>query len=112
MMPAKLTHALINIGIASLKKRTKMLPEQLLIFDPFCGTGTTGFVANALGYHFIGSDIKLNFALQNQQRRKQTQHYHHQLFSFIEQDISKPLDADKFQELLTHQTLIITEGRL
>lgn len=105
MMPAKLTHSLINIAIAHNKKAD-------LIFDPFCGTGTTGFIANYLGYNFIGSDIKLNLALTNQPRREHTPFFKDKLFSFFDQDISKPLNTTTFSPLLTHETLIVTEGRL
>ena len=135
MMPAKLTHTLINIAQPPFVKacpvrtagggRGDLNNNKNLIFDPFCGTGTTGFLANALGYHFIGSDIKLNLALQNQQRRKKSHITplmkgggseatggSDLIFDFFEQDISKPLDQKLFPELLTHNTLIVTEGRL
>jgi tRNA G10 N-methylase Trm11 len=43
MMPAKLTHTMINIALSQAEnKRFK------LIYDPFCGTGTTGIIANYL----------------------------------------------------------------
>jgi hypothetical protein len=65
-----------------------------------------------MGYDFIGSDIKLTLAIKNEPRRKQSNYFQHKLFQFIEQDISKPLAPQKFSELLTHSTLIVTEGRL
>jgi tRNA G10 N-methylase Trm11 len=105
MMPAKLTHSLINIAIAYNKKAD-------LIFDPFCGTGTTGFIANAFDYNFIGSDIKLNLAVTNEPRWKQTKYFQDRIFSFYEQDISKPLDAKRFEAVLKNNSLIVTEGRL
>ena len=49
MMPAKLTHQLLMIGLSYLEKKEK----KSLIFDPFCGMGTTGFIANALGFDFV-----------------------------------------------------------
>lgn len=145
MMPAKLTHTLINIGVSlppSIKgavRRTgnfrskgnfkdnwpnsNIPKEEILIFDPFCWTWTTGLLANALGYHFIGSDIKPNLALKNAERREKQTIYPpvrrdipkgreiNLLFQFHEQDISKPL-TKQFNILKDYQTVIITEGRL
>jgi DNA modification methylase len=31
--------------------------ENDVILDPFCGTGTVGFVANSINRKFIGYDI-------------------------------------------------------
>jgi hypothetical protein len=70
-------------------------------------------IANHLGYHFIGSDIKLALALKNAQWWKTKALYKHTLlFQFLKQDISQPLSSDHFSALLTHTSLIITEGRL
>ncbi len=52
MMPAKLTQTLVNIGVWLVKAQ-----DEITVRDPFCGFGTTLFVANACGYHTIGSDI-------------------------------------------------------
>jgi DNA modification methylase len=52
MMPAKLTHQLLMIGLSYLEKKGKK-EKKSLIFDPFCGMGTTGFIANALGLDFV-----------------------------------------------------------
>jgi tRNA G10 N-methylase Trm11 len=107
MMPAKLTHSLINIALSYTNKN-----KETLIFDPFCGTGTTGCIANYFGYNFVGSDIKPNLALKNQERRETSKYFQKKIFQIQEQDISKPLDPTKFNELLNHNTLIVTEGRL
>ena len=58
MMPAKLTHTLINIWLSIDK-------DQTLIYDPFVGSWTTGFLANYFWYDFLGSDLKLTFADKN-----------------------------------------------
>ena len=42
-------HEKVNAKISSLEKG--------IILDPFMGTGTTGIVANELGYDFIGIEI-------------------------------------------------------
>jgi site-specific DNA-methyltransferase (adenine-specific) len=33
-----------------------------MVLDPFCGTGTTGLAALALGRHFTGIDLNPAFA--------------------------------------------------
>ena len=104
MMPAKLTHIMINIALSHAKT-----DNSKLIYDPFCWTWTTGIVANYLWYNFIGSDIKLWFALKNQEWWKNHRNFQKQIFDFFDQDISKPLDEKLFAPLLTHETLIVTE---
>jgi len=59
MMPAKLTHTLINIWLSLSDK------EQDLIYDPFVWSWTTGFLANYFWYNFLWSDLKLTFANKN-----------------------------------------------
>jgi len=107
MMPAKLTHTMINIALSHPKTENRKL-----IFDPFCGTGTTWIIANYLGYSFIWSDIKLWFSQKNQERWKNNRNFHDQIFEFYNQDISKPLDEKLFEPLLNHETFIVTEGWL
>lgn len=67
MMPAKLTHMMINIWLTYTAMDT-----MSNIYDPFCGLGTTILMANALGYHAIGSDINPEHAHKNINRRKTT----------------------------------------
>lgn len=107
MMPAKLTHTMINIALSNAKT-----DNDKLIYDPFCGTGTTWIIANYLWYSFIWSDIKLWFAQKNQERWENNHNFHDQIFEFYNQDISKPLDEELFQPLLNHETFIVTEGWL
>jgi len=38
MMPPKLTQMMINLAIARLREREK---NQIHLYDPFCGLGTT-----------------------------------------------------------------------
>jgi len=82
MMPAKLTHIMLNIWLHSLKSIKSKVHKAWLstfdfwlstvIYDPFVGSWTTGFLANHLGYEFIGSDIKTTYAEQNAKRRMTT----------------------------------------
>jgi len=57
MMPSKLAHIMLNIATG--------LEENQTVFDPFCGLGTTLFIANALGHNTIGSDINITPCKQN-----------------------------------------------
>ena len=47
MMPAKLTLMMINIARAQFESNHNPKSEYT-VYDPFCGFGTTGFLANAL----------------------------------------------------------------
>jgi len=69
MMPAKLTHMMINIGLTYTAMDT-----MDNIYDPFCGLGTTLLMANTLWYHTIGSDIQPEHALKNIDRWKKFRH--------------------------------------
>ncbi|USN54364.1 MAG: hypothetical protein H6765_07490 [Candidatus Peribacteria bacterium] len=49
MMPAKLTQTLVNIGVSQVHKvHDEDVSLNTTIYDPFCGFGTTLFVANSL----------------------------------------------------------------
>ena len=48
---------------------THTSPENICIYDPFVGSGTTGFLANHFWYDFIGSDIDISYAEKNKPRR-------------------------------------------
>jgi len=99
MMPAKLTHILINIGRI-------YAPQAKTISDPFAWTGTTWFLANHLWFNFIGSDLRTDYLEENITRRKTTK-FHNKNFSLT----STEQDATKNTEPTTAQ-LIITEWRL
>ncbi len=106
MMPAKLTHTLMNIGLSLCKQQ-----EKSLIYDPFAWSGTTGFLANYFGYDFLGSDLKLTFANQNKPWWLDSKRAKPDLtFDFFLHDATKPFENP---ELFTGKTpLIITEGWL
>lgn len=105
MMPAKLTHILLNIGRA-------LAGEDLpLVYDPFVGSGTTGFLANHFGMEFLGSDLKLTFAERNLPRWKVSKRGHSDLtFEIFQHDATKPLvNLELFAGKIP---IIITEGWL
>lgn len=72
MMPAKLTHMMINIWLNALMQRETSNMERPIIYDPFVGSWTTGFLANNLGFEFIGSDINISYVEQNAKRWAKT----------------------------------------
>jgi len=45
-----------------MKNIVGILPENKLIIDPFCGSGTTGVACKLLGRDFIGIEIDKNYA--------------------------------------------------
>lgn len=107
MMPAKLTHTMLNIALSL--SSTQNTP---LVYDPFVWSGTTGFLANYAGLNFIGSDLKISFAEKNKTWRdahpmKKDKNLTFDLFTH---DSTKPFDTSKY---FKNQTpLIVTEGRL
>ena len=109
MMPAKLAHIMINIWLAHFIHDSKLDIEKLCIYDPFVWSWTTGMLANHLGYDFIGSDIKTNYAEQNEFRRKTTKFStpDKELTTFTH-DIKEKLGS----QLKDKDVLIITEWRL
>lgn len=63
-------------------------------------------LANHLGYDFIGSDIKINYAEQNEVRRKTTKFYTpDKQFDIFVHDIKEKLGS----QLKDRDILIITE---
>jgi hypothetical protein len=112
MMPAKLTHIMINIWINSIIQHSTLSTQHLTIYDPFVGSWTTGFLANASGYDFIGSDIDIHYAQENLLRWQTTPHAKSELsFSLFQQDITKPIL--KFPTTTDNSPLIIvSEWRL
>ena len=106
MMPAKLTHTLMNIGLSLLKSQ-----EKPLIYDPFVGSGTTGFLANYFAYDFLGSDLKLTFANQNKSWWLGSKWAKpDQIFDFFLHDATKSFEHPEF--FAGKIPLIITEGWL
>jgi site-specific DNA-methyltransferase (adenine-specific) len=45
-------------------------PEEGLVLDPFCGTGTTMLVARKLGRQSVGIDLSRAYVLQAEERCK------------------------------------------
>lgn len=108
MMPAKLTHLLLNIARAKLDQHEAAAPP-VTVYDPFVGFGTTMFVANSKGYHTIGSDLNITPYKQNDKRRTTTRWYDSELkMTHFKHDATTPF----VQPFLQHVDMIVTEGRL
>ena len=122
MMPAKLAHMMINIWLSNVIHNSDLDIENLVIYDPFVGSWTTWMLANHLGYDFIGSDIKIDYAQQNAIWRKTTKfHTPDKQFDIFCHDITKSLKGNSFFtekgdigtiEKLKKDFLIVTEWRL
>ena len=119
MMPAKLTQIMLNIWVARAKKwklsgadeklTDTTTDSSLTIYDPFAGFGTTGLVANSLGHHFIGSDINITPAKQNQKWRFETSYADStKHFTLFKQDVLQPFT----HPILKQVDVIVTEWRL
>lgn len=106
MMPAKLTHIMINLWLKELPSNS-----EASIYDPFAWSMTTGFVANSMWYDFIGSDIEWKYADENLDRRKHNKFYNSEKkLDFFQHDIKNNLNLDRFKENIPN--LIVSEWRL
>lgn len=102
MMPAKLTHLLINYWLAIVWKWEKT------IYDPFSGFWTTGLLANALWHNFIGSDINITSLKQNMSWRKTTNFATDKKILIYKHDVKQKFE----KKFLKNVDVIITEGWL
>ena len=106
MMPAKLTHIMANIWLSKFDSAIK--EEWLTIYDPFAGSWTTWFIANYLGYDFIGSDINTHHLDINELRRKDQEESNDKTFTTFQHDINNQIPDN----ILSGNILIVSEGRL
>ncbi len=106
MMPTKLAQMLVNIAVWYTDKNPL---DELTIYDPFVGFGTTSWVANWLGYHTIWSDITIPPAKQNHKRWITTKFFDStKRITFFKHDVNDPFE----QPFLKHVDAIVTEWRL
>lgn len=104
MMPAKLTHMMINMGMSQCHD-----DDDITVYDPFVGLGTTAFLVNYLGYDCIASDIDVTAMKQNTQRwQEQDLAQKEKRITVFKHDIFEPLK----KPFLQHVNLIVTEGWL
>lgn len=113
MMPAKLTHIMINIALANYIQNSTSDIQNISIYDPFVWSWTTWFLANHLGYDFFGSDIKTNYAKQNADRRTTTKFYDkNHTFDIFVHDITKHLSTPFVKGETKRDVIVVTEWRL
>lgn len=115
MMPSKLAQMMVNIGMVESNKKQVTSNQQpttdnwqpATIYDPFCWFGTTGFVVNWLGHHFIGSDINITPCKENVKRRKNWiwQRFD-RFFTVFKHDVLEPFDSKK---MLDNVDVIVSE---
>jgi len=75
------------------------LKNNAIIYDPFVGSGTTGFLANYLGYDFVGSDIEIKYVDQNLARRKTSKFNNpNKDFKIFHHDINIPRPSKQPEE--------------
>ena len=106
MIPAKLTHIMINIGLNVLDNIQK--EEWIMIYDPFAWSGTTWFMANYLWYDFIWSDIDTYHLENNQARREEQEEKNWKTFDIFKHDITQTIPDNTIQ----WNVLIVSEWRL
>jgi tRNA G10 N-methylase Trm11 len=111
MMPAKLALTMINIALAHHQANHKSeaaaspVEGEYTIYDPFCGFGTTGFLANAHGYHVICSDINGSLIKSNLAwRQTHARHTDHR-FTAFKHDATDPIT----KPFVKHTDVIVTE---
>lgn len=113
MMPAKLAHIMINIWLTHVVHNSDLDIDNLCIYDPFTWSWTTCMLANYLGYDCMWSDIKINFAQQNETRRKTTKFYNPDKTSTVfMHDITQKLKTSLIGEETKERLLVVTEWRL
>lgn len=57
LLPPKLAQILLNFGMYALRESTKKMPKDVVVFDPFCGTGVIPLEAMLQGMQILGSDL-------------------------------------------------------
>lgn len=104
MMPAKLAQVLVNIG----RTCVQTTDTPVTVYDPFCGFGTTGFVANRVGANFVWSDLVITGARENAKRWQTSGDGWSTLFTVFKHDVTTPFVHPVFQ----HVSVVVTEGWL
>mgnify|MGYP000614963909 CR=1 FL=1 len=104
MMPSKLALMMINIGLSQVENA-----DNITIYDPFVGLGTTAFLANRMGYDCLASDIDIT-AMKRNTDRWMEQSYANQdkRITHFKHDIFEP----RKKPFLKNVTLIVSEGWL
>lgn len=119
MMPVKLNQMMINMAVGMIQSNTNdsQFSEQLwnfppswcTVYDPFCGFGTTWFVAQLGGHHFIWSDTNPTPTKQNLSWWNTTfPESKELLFTTFKHDVTQPFT----QPFLKNADVVVSEWRL
>lgn len=103
MMPAKLTQTLVNIGVWLANTQA-----EITVRDPFCGFWTTLFVANACGYHTLGSDILITSVKGNLAWWKASLYATDAKMTVFKHDATQPVT----KPFIRATSVVVTEWRL
>ncbi len=121
MMPAKLTHIMLNIWINIKNTQSchaepveaSKNPKNTLIYDPFAGSGTTCFLANYFWYESVWSDIKTQYFAENiDWRKKQADFIADKRIQIFNHDSTQNYSHEEKAFFTDKTPIIITEGRL
>lgn len=113
MMPAKLTHIMLNIWVAKMLQDASEKLWDIVVYDPFVWSGTTGFLANTYGYDFLGSDKDINDIKKNTPRWLNSKYANKdKIFTVFQQDITQAIDDQDFKKDITQGLLVVSEWRL
>lgn len=107
IMPAKLAHFLLHLGIL-YHDTYNNVSKEYTIRDPFVGSGTTAFLANAFWYNVISSDIQISWCKKNRDRWIKTPHYTDHKHTLFKHDVRDPIE----KVFIEHTDIIATEWRL
>lgn len=100
MMPPKIAQIMINLGTKG--------DYDALIWDSFCGLGTTLIEALHAGHTLLrGSDLELSMVTATEKNMAKQPNYDQKKIKIF------PLDATKIHTYkLEHPTIVVTEGML
>ena len=110
LLPPKLAQILINLGLFTSKSLTKK-NQDILIFDPFCGTGVIPIESMVRGFSVLASDLSdtaVRGCTGNVEWVRKT-------YKILKKDTDATVwkqDAKKAFELKVKPTVIVTEGTL
>ncbi len=103
MLPPKLARIMVNLGIGNLENQ----PDNPVLYDPFCGTGTVLIEALLRGCQVVGSDIDEDAVAGTLQNLYWLEDHYQQSFEYqvFQADTAH---ADK-RDWQTEPDLIVTE---
>lgn len=116
MMPSKLALTMINIALAHYQASHEKnnseyawgCKSDYTIYDPFCGFGTTNFLANAHWYNTIWSDINGSLIKPNLTWWQSHDRHTENRITTFKHDATQPIT----KPFVAHTDVIVSEGWL